>query len=567
VAKRLRRRLRERIRTAFAVWTRLLPYIRPQRRRLAGAAVLTLVVVGVELLKPWPIKVVIDQVLLGNDWALLPGSWNGDGTTLMVAAITAILLLAVIGGFASFVRNVTMADAGQRAVGRVRCDALDAVMRQSMTFHERHRAGDLLVRLCGDAQSLRTLLVEGLFALGREGLLVVGTLLVMALVDWRLALAATVVLPVIAVLLALFSVRLRAAARKQRKKEGQLAASAHETLAAVPVVQSYGLEEVVANTFTKQNRRSARAGLKATRLEGHLALATDTAMAVGTVFVLWLGVVRVQDGALTPGLLLVLLSYARSFYRPIRKGLGRSAAMVKAAAAGERVLELLDAPRALSEPADPVSTADLRGDVEFQNVHFRHGADREVLRGVDLRLRPGVHAALVGANGAGKTTLATLLARLREPTAGAVLLDGIDVRQFRPAELRSRLAFVFQESVLFDGTLLENVQFGRLDASAADVASAAESGGERQRIALARALLRDAAVYVFDEPTTGLDAGAEANLCDRVLAHLRGRTVILITHNPRVLAAVDVIVRLQDGHVVTTDAATVAREMIAGRAS
>ncbi|MCA8977951.1 MAG: ABC transporter ATP-binding protein, partial [Planctomycetes bacterium] len=584
------RPLRQRIRSALHVWTRLLPYLRPHRRQLFFAGLLTLVIVAVEVLKPWPIKVVIDQVLLGNDWALLPDAWNGETGKLLWLAVAATIVLAAVGGIANFFREVWLADAGQRAVGKVRLAALESVMRQSLTFYERHRAGDLLVRLSGDAMSLRMLLVEGLFALGREGLLVSGTLAVMALLDWRLALAATAVLPVIAVLLALFSVRLRAAARKQRRKEGELAASAHETLAAVPVVQTYGLEQVAAGSFAKQNRRSARAGLKATRLEGHLGMTSDIALALGTAFVLWLGVGRVQAGILDPGELLVMLSYARSFYRPIRKGLGRSAAMVKAGAAGERVLELLDATPDLVAPKDPVRMPAVRGEVEFRGVHFRHADGRDVLRGVDLHLRPGSHIALVGGNGAGKTTLATLLPRLREPTDGSVLLDGVDIRRFDPVELRGHLAYVFQETILFDGTLRENVQFGGLDASDADVAAAADlagvtafaerlphgldtrvgergaelSGGERQRIALARALLRDAAVFVFDEPTTGLDFLAEANLCDRVLAHLRGRTVIVITHNPRVLAAVDAVVRLQDGRVATVDGGRVLREMTPG---
>lgn len=579
-------RERRRWRDAFAVWTALLPYLEPHRTRLAGAAALTSVAVAVELARPWPIKVVVDQVLLGTDWPLLPAAWRGDGATIMAAAVAATVLLAACGGAAALWRDLWLADAGQRAVGKVRRDALDAVLRQSLGALVHHRAGDLLVRLCGDAQSLRTLLVEGLFALGREALLLGGTLLVMALLDWRLCLAAAAVLPVIGLLMALFAVRLRAAARKQRKKEGELAAAAHETIAAVPVVQAYGLEQVAARSFARQNRRSARAGLQATRLEGRLGLATDVALALGTAFVLWLGVARVQAAALTPGELLVLLAYVRSFYRPIRKGLGRSAAMVKAAAAGERVLELLDAPPALGRPARPAPATGLRGEVTFRGVSFDHGDGRDVLRSLDLVLRAGEHVALVGGNGAGKTTLATLLPRLREPRAGAVLLDGVDVARFDPAELRAALAFVFQESVLFAGTLRDNVRLGRPDAGDAEVAAAAElagvttfaarlargldtevgergaslSGGERQRVALARALLRDAAVYVFDEPTTGLDAAAAQNLCQRVLAHLRGRTVLLISHDPRVLAAVDRVVHLADGRIVPADAARCLRQ-------
>ncbi len=578
MAERRPRRLGQ----ALRVWRRLLPFLRPHRRRLVTAGALTVLVVAVELLKPWPIKVVVDQVLLGQPWSLLPAVFRDDATALTWLAIVATLLLAALGGIGAFLRDLRLAEAGQRAIATVRSDALDAVLAQSLAFHERHRAGDLLVRLCGDAQQLRTLLVDGLFALGREAVLVLGTLAVLLAIDWRLGLAAIAVLPAIALVSALAAIRLRAVARKQRKKEGQLAASAHETLAAVPLIQAYGLESVAAATFGKQNRRSARAGLKATRIEGRLGLATDVAMALGIAAVLWFGVGRVQAGALSPGELLVALAYARSFYRPIKKGLGRSAAVVKAAAAGERVLELLEAQHHVPAVADPRPLPTVRGSLTLRGVRFRHADGRDVLRGVDLTIAPGEHVALVGGNGAGKSTLASLLVRLRDPDAGAVLLDGVDVRDVDPAVLRAHFAMVQQETMLFAGTLRDNVRLGRPDASDADVDAACElagvtafasrwpesldtrvgdrgadlSGGERQRLALARALVRNAAVFVFDEPTTGLDAAAEIQLCDRVLAHLRGRTVLLISHNQRLCAAADRVLRLHDGRIEPAPAAT-----------
>lgn len=572
---------RRRAASAFAVWTRLLPRLRPQRPLLVGATLTTVVVVVVELAKPWTLKVVIDQVLLGQTWDLLPAAWQRDPGMLLWLAVVATVLLAALGGLAGYWRDVWLAKVGQRTVARIRCEALDAVVRQPLAFHERHRAGDLLVRLCSDALSLRTLLVDGMFALGRESLLVVGTFVVMLVVDWRLALAAMLVLPVLAVLLAVFSVHIKKAARKQRKKEGELAASAHETLAATSVVQAYGLENLAVATFDGDNRRSARAGLAATRLEARLGATTDVALAIGTAAVLWLGVGRVQAGALQAGELVAMLVYARSFFRPIRKGLGRSAAMIKAAASAERVLELLAAAPVGSggeAPSQPVP--DLRGAVAWRDVWFEHADGRSVLRGCDLELAPGTHAAIVGPNGAGKTTLALLVARLREATRGEVQVDGIDVRRLAPAELRRQLAMVFQESVLFDGTLRDNVQLGNLQATPDEIERAADlagvlqfaqrlpngldtevgergaelSGGERQRIALARALVRDAAIYVFDEPTTGLDADAERQLRQRVLPALRGKTVLVVTHDERIAACVDVVVRVADGHTTVAAA-------------
>ncbi|BET66363.1 ABC transporter ATP-binding protein [Opitutales bacterium ASA1] len=563
----------DRVRRVFGVWTRLAAYVRPQARRLRAAAVFSLLAVGFELAKPWPLKVVVDQVILGMDQPALPGWLRGDA--LLLAAIVATIAFATFVGVGAFFRDVLLAEAGQRAVNAVRRDALDAVLRQSLAWHERNRSGDLLVRLCGDAQSLRLLLVEGVFSLGREGLLVVGTLVVMTWVDWRLALAAVVVLPAIAGLSAIFSLRLRTAARKQRRKEGMLATSAHEALAAVPVIQAYGLQESAVASFAGQSRRSARAGREATRLEGRLAASTEVTLAVGAGFVLWLGVERVRAGMLSPGELIVLLAYVRSLYRPIRKALGRGAAMVKAAASAERVLALLRAEPDLAEPVDPVPMPTARGELLFRGVCVGYAGHPLVIDHLDLHIRPGEHVALVGANGTGKTTLATLLPRLRDPDAGSVELDGVDLRRLDLATVRRHVAMVFQESVLLDGTLLENLLVARPDATTQELHEAARragvltfaqdlplgletrvgargaalSGGERQRVALARAILRNAAVYVFDEPTNGLDAAAVAQLREVVLPALAGRTVIVITHDVQLLDCFDRVVHLGGGRV------------------
>ncbi len=577
---------RQRAAQALYVWRRLLPYLGQYRPRLFLAFLLTCVVVLAELAKPWPLKVVIDQVLGDEPWAILPADMTGreNAGKLALLAGSAVLLFSLITGIASYFRDVWLAETGQRVVNKVRRHALDNILLMSLQWHERHRRGDMLLRLVGDAGSLRMLLIDGLFALLREGLLVVGTLVVMLIMDWRLALMAVAVMPAIGVMTSLFGVRLRRAARKQRQKEGELATSVHETMSAIPVIQAYGLEEEAAQAFTRANRKSAKAGLAATRIEGRLGIGAEAALALGIGITMYYGAMRVAapETDLTAGDLLVMLAYVRSFYKPIRKALGRSAAMIKAAAAGERILHLLDAVPDLPWPSAPRRLSQLRGEITIDSVSFRHGDGRQVLKDASLRIKPGQHVALLGGNGSGKTTLATLLPRLRDVDAGAVRIDGVDVRELSAAQLRAGVALVFQETVLFDGTLRENIMLGRPDATPQEVESAAAcagvtvysdrwehgldtrvgergagvSGGERQRVALARALVRDAAVVVLDEPTTGLDAQSEERLCSEVLARLRGRTVLLITHNPRVLAAVDRVVRLVDGKLIDVDRRT-----------
>ena len=577
---------REKTKQALYVWRRLFPYLGAYRGRLFAAFSLTTIVVLAELAKPWPLKVVIDQVLGDEPWAILPESMTGkeNAGSLALLAGAAVLVFSIITGFASYFRDLWLAETGQKVVNRIRRHALDRMLLMSLRWHEQRRRGDLLLRLVSDASQLRVLLIDGLFSLMREGLLVGGTLVVMLIMDWRIALMAIAVMPAIAIMTSLFGVKLRSAARKQRAKEGDLATSVHETMSAIPVIQAYGLEEQAADAFTKANRKSAKAGLAATRLEGRLGIGAETALALGIGLTLYYGALRVSasDSDLTAGDLLVLLAYVRSFYKPIRKAMQRSSAMIKAAAAGERILHLLDAVPDLPWLETPQKIAQVRGEITIDHVSFRHGDGRQVLSDASLRIPAGQHVTLVGANGSGKTTLATLLPRLRDVDAGAVRIDGVDVRQLGAQQLRSAVALVFQETVLFDATLRENIVMGRPEASEQEVEAAAKcagvtvysdrwadgletevgergaglSGGERQRVALARALVRNASIIVLDEPTTGLDAANEERLCNEVLVRLRGKTVLLITHNPRVLNAVDRVVRIVDGKLVDVDKRT-----------
>ena len=571
---------------ACYVWRRLFVFMAPYRLRLLLAFVLTQLVSAAEVLKPWPLQVVIDYVLGGASkkpppypwW--LPQYYDGHRAELLPLCAGAVLVLALVAGVCSYASDLLLADTGQRVINKVRRAALDRLLVLSLTWHERRRRGDLLLRLLGDATALRMLLIEGLFSLSKEASAFLFTIAMMFAIDWQLTLVSLTVLPLIGVMSAVVGIRLRRAARRQRAKEGELATSVHETLSSIPVIQSYGLRDEANQAFARQNRKSGKAGLQATRLEGRLGIATELTMAVGTAFILYLGVTRVTgDHALTTGQLLVLITYVRAFYKPIRRGMSRSAAMMKASAAGERVLELLDAVPDLVSPAQPQPLGTVRGELELRAVTFRHADGRRVLDGVDLKILPGQHVALLGDNGSGKSTLATLLPRLRDPQAGSVRLDGVDLRELDLAQLRSSIGVVFQETALFEGTLRENIQLGRPDAPPEAVVAAAEvagvtafasrwpegldrqigergaglSGGERQRVALARALLRQNQVYVLDEPSTGLDATAEARLGGEILQFLRGRTVLLITHNPRLLAGVDRIVRLVDGRIAEVD--------------
>jgi ABC-type multidrug transport system fused ATPase/permease subunit len=580
---------KKKVAAAFYVWRRLFVFIKPFRLRLSLAFCLNLLVIAAEVLKPWPLQVVIDYVLGGAStkpgrapsWPKwIPSEYHAQPMNLLPWCAGAVLVLALVSGFAGYTRDLMLAETGQRVINKVRKTALDRMLALSLTWHEQRRRGDLLLRLIGDAAALRMLLIDGLFSLSAEAGVFLGTIAMMFAIDWRLTLVSLAVLPLIGVMSAVVGIKLRRAARKQRTKEGELATSVHETLSSIAVIQSYGLREEANQAFARQNRKSGRAGLAATRIEGRMGIATEVTMAVGTAFILYLGVSRVSDEhALTAGQLLVLITYVRAFYKPIRKGISRSASMMKASAAGERVLELLDALPDLVSPPNAKRLERVRGEIELANVEFRHGDGRKVLKGVDLHILPGQHVALLGDNGSGKSTLATLLPRLRDPSSGSVRLDGVDLRELDLDQIRDNIGLVFQETALFDGTLRENIQLGDPSAKPEEVEAAARtagvatfasrwpegldrsigergtglSGGERQRVALARALLRKNPIYVLDEPSTGLDATSEARLGTEILEFLRGRTVVIITHNPRLLQGVDRIVRIENGKVIELD--------------
>ncbi|MFQ5506851.1 MAG: ABC transporter ATP-binding protein, partial [Planctomycetota bacterium] len=430
------------------VLSRLLPYVRPYRSRLAIAALLTLLFIAVGIARPWPIKVVIDQVILGQDWRLLPEWLSGVeyATRLLIACCVAVLSLAALAGILGYWKTLLLASVGQRVVAKLREDLHDHLLGLSLAYHGDQRSGDLLVRMVGDTVMMRQLLVEGLFSLGQETLMVLGVLGVMAWLDPMLAVVAALVVPLIVTVMLVFGSRLRDAARKQRLKEGQIGTAIGESLTSIPVIQAYSLEEEAAKRFSRRNRKSLKAGLTASKLEGKMSGWTEISIAVGISVTLLIGVGKVRGGLLTAGELLVILSYVRALYKPLRKVVLRSSRLFKSAASGERVLEILDASLDLPRPERPIRLSSVRGEVSFSGVGFAYTEDRRVLDCVDLHLHPGEKLALLGSNGSGKTTLASLIPRLRDVDQGSVSIDGHDVRSLDLTSLRRSIAIVFQDT-------------------------------------------------------------------------------------------------------------------------
>lgn len=554
---------------------RIAPYLRPYRWRLAGALALVLGISLAEVAKPWPLKVVVDNVLGGAPlpWADYPES-VGPGDLLAAAALVLVLLYVTL-GVLSVVSNYVTIDIGQRMVDDFRSELYQHVQRLSLRFHTRQSAGDLMYRLAADTFAIQTLTMNGFFPSVSALALLVGMLVVMARLDLQLTAVALVVCPLLAVSIRMVGARLTRVATTARERESELYSAAERSMAAIKVIQAFTGEEEEHKRFLGVSRASLEANLRLYTFQTGYAMVVNVIGAVGTAVVLWMGARAVMGGRLTVGDLLIFTSYLASLYAPI-SSISTTYGLVQGAKVGVgRVFEILETAPDVPDGPRVLTRAEVRGAFELARVSFAYVPGAPVLRDLSLRVEPGESIAIVGATGAGKTTLVSLLARFYDPTGGVVRLDGTDLREFNVRSLRRQTAMVLQPPLVFPTTLRDNVSYGRRDASAAEIAAAAEaaqlggliarlpagldtvvgergatlSEGERQRLTVARAILRDAPIVILDEPTSALDTETEALLMRSLQRLLRGRTSFVIAHRLSTIRSASRILVLSDGTI------------------
>jgi ABC-type multidrug transport system fused ATPase/permease subunit len=559
----------ERLRQSMALYLRFAELLREHRFAMGLVLSLVLATVALELLKPWPIQWIIDSALIGEPTGDLT---RGDiilRGALMAAALVALDVVL------DYWAAIKTAEIGQSVVRRLRGDLFAHMLRLSPKFHARHKTGDLLVRIMGDVPLVRTVLVDSSVAMASRVLLVLGTVTAMAWVDWRTTLVVLAVVPAFMLVLRIFSKRLTIQSRKQREKEGELADSVHESLSATPTLQALGTEEEVGHMFARQNRRSARAELKSARLSARMGGSMELLFGVCTAAALWVGSTRVAEGALSTGELLVFVAYVRSLLKPVRATSKHSERWSKGIACAERLSTILDEPIAIVSGAEAIQPAARPQTLQFLDVRFAYEGQVEALRGFSATFQRGQLAGLFGRSGSGKSTVAALTARLYDPDAGEVLLDGVDLRKHDLRALRASSALALQENVLFGMSLRDNLLLGQAEATddqlyaALRAAGAAEfvarlphgldtelgssgtglSGGERRRICLARTLLRPAPVLVVDEPFAGLDAVAVEIVMRTLRERSQDSIVIVIAHDLDRLDRFDTIVYIEQGVV------------------
>jgi ATP-binding cassette subfamily B protein len=555
---------------------RLWPYLRKQRRLAAASFLMLLLEVGLRALEPWPLKFVIDH-LLGAKGAhrggrLLDGVDTG---TLLTLAALALVVITGLRALADYGNTVGFAVVGNRVLAQVRNELYRHLQGLSLAFHTKARSGELVVRVIQDIAVLKNAAINAALPVLANLLIVVSLVGAMLWLHWQLALLVLALFPLFWLGTVRFAPRVQQAARKQRQREGDMAATAAEAIEAIKLVQALSLEGQLAESFSKQNQESQKEDVKGLKLTAALTRTVGFLLAVALALVLWFGARLVLAGELSPGELLVFLAYLRSALQPVQRMARNAGQLAKATAAGERVLNILDQTPDVHDLPGAVDAPPFRGAVRFEQVSFAYEPGRPVLEHVDFEVPPGQHVALAGPSGVGKSTLVSLLLRLYDPSDGRVLIDGRDLRVYTLASLRRQISVVFQDTLLFAASVRENIACGAPDASpeaveaAARLANAHEfilalpqgydtilgergvtlSGGQRQRIAIARAAIRKSPILILDEPTTALDEENEQAVLEALQRIGTGRTCFYISHDLELAAAADLVLYLEQGRV------------------
>lgn len=553
------------------------PFLRPHRLLLAGGLAALLLEVAFRVLEPWPLKLVIDSlaVSLGAGGAATQGIAPAS-IGLLVACGAVLLGIVSLRAMTSFLSTVAFALVGSRVATELRARLFAHLQSLSLRYHAVSTAGDTVQRLVGDIGRLQEVAVTA-------GLPLVGnviTLGVLAVVMLWLDPLLTVVVMLAATSYVLLSRRsstaITTAARTTRKGEGALAETATETLGAIRVVQAYGLEEEVSGSFARGNQKALREGVKARRLAAALERRTDVIVGAATALVLVGGGWRVLEQQMSPGDLVVFAAYLKIAMRPLKDLAKYTGRIARAAASGERVADLFDQRVDITDAPHARPLQAPRGTLELNHVFLADGHRRPLFTDLTLRIEAGQSVCLLGASGAGKSTLASLVVRAVDPLWGDVRIDGTDLRDATLSSVRASVSILLQDTVLFATSVRENIRYGRLDATDAEVEEAARrarahefvmalphgydtvlgtrgntlSGGQRQRVAIARAMLRDAPVVILDEATTALDPEARAAVAESLAELTRGRTTLSITHDPASVVGADRLLWMEGGRIV-----------------
>ena len=554
--------------------------LRSQRTGLLVASVCMFGVIAMDLIAPWPLKIIFDHVLLGHPApaAWLPlhrllalGTWPA-----LVAMASAIATIALLAGAFSYLQLFTTAKIGYSITYRLRSLLFSHLQRLSLAFHHRSRTGELLTKVAADTNQLRDVFADWALTFAANLLTVTAMLAVMFWLDWQLAAVVAATLLPLMLVIAVLNKRVKSSVRDQRLFEGRMSSRLNEVLSTIALVQAFGRQQHEEGRFQSEIEANYSSGIRSARATGAITKAIAVVSAVGTAGAVLLGAQQVLAGRLTPGELLIFLAYVTSLYKPVRD-LGKlSAKFSRAGVSAQRVNEILATEPDIEDAPDAIELGRPAGEIVFEDVCFGYAPGRPVLDHVSLRIAAGERVAVVGPSGAGKSTLLSLLLRLYEPDSGRILIDGIDIRRLKRESLRRAIGIVPQDNMLFAVSVRENIAYGFPQASFEAVQQAAQdarahefivdlaqgydteigerggslSGGQRQRLCLARALVKQPAILVMDEPTSAIDAVSARLIHEAVARVHRDRTLIVISHEYSDMARYDRLLVLANGRLV-----------------
>lgn len=531
------------------------------------------------LLVPWPIKLVIDNIVLKQP---LPDAlgfltpWFTEKPLLSLGLLSlSIIGIGLMVALFSYLNKFYLSAVGDYMTADIRRRIFSHLQRLSISFHNSHRAGDIVYRIMSDTDDAKELLVVLPQQLIQRLLTIVSITGVMLFLNWHLALIAFSVVPLIYLFMRRFGVGVEKATKRQKKRESNLTSLVVENAKSIALIKAYGQEEAAINNFEEENRASLTHELNVISLEKTFSRVVDLLVATSTAVILYVGARIVLGSEVSPGTLVIFVAYLDELYGPIDKLTAIMINLAKNQVAGNRITELVDQKQAIQDVDNALPAHIFAGWVEFRNVTFAYD-DEPVLKNISFKVEPGETIALVGHSGAGKSTLLNLLMRFYDPTEGQILIDGVDLRCLRVHELRAKITIVLQEAMLFSRSIYDNIAFGRPDATLDDVKRAARlaqadtfieklpdgyetqikeggsnlSGGQKQRINIARAIIRDTPLLILDEPTTGLDAVAEAKVTAATERLTEGKTTFIIAHKFSTIQNADKILFLEHGKLV-----------------
>ena len=550
-------------------------YLRPYLAAFVLALVQVLFISALELLKPWPLKIILDNVLSGKP---LPWGFalNWSSQSLLLLACTGLVVVYLVLGGLRLLNDYTTIRIGQSMVNDLRRDLYSHIQRLSLSFYHRQQIGDLMYRITADTLGIQTLTMNGLFAVLSASILLTGMLGVMLWVDWYLTLLAMAVCPALFCTIALLNRKISLAATEARQKGSTVYSVVQRTLSGIRVIQAFTKEEDEGRRFLQASTDSLAADLRVYNLQNFYYAVVNVTIAAGTAAILWLGARRVLTGDLSIGEIVVFTSYLASLYAPLNS-IFQTYGLVQTAKVGvRRAFEILESGEKLPEGSKVFRPLGAKGHIAFKDVSFGYNASQPVLKKINLRVAAGEKIAIVGPTGAGKSTLVSLLPRFYDPQSGRVTIDGVDIREFQLKSLRRQIAMILQPPLVFPLTIRENIAYGRPEASMEEIISAAQvaqvhdfveqlpqkyetviseqgstlSEGQKLRLTIARGILLNAPILILDEPTSSVDSETEALIMEGLEQLMDGRTTFIIAHRLSTVRQADQILVVRDGQIV-----------------